>query len=111
MTGISSDADFIHGAGKTGRVMHRADRANERTSTSARKGPDGGMSATLGRPKSTSDYPGPTPEGHVVAPGQRTVDSPDSGYRAHTYEDQVPMHGGGLGVIPAAHPNRRRLDG
>lgn len=67
-----NDADLLHGAGKTGPVLHENARTTETTS-STQKGPDCGMSATLGRPKATSDYNKPTPEDVNVAPGQRTT--------------------------------------
>lgn len=75
-----SDADILHGVGQTGAVLHPSNRHSDITSAS-RKGMDAGMSATLGRPRAASDMSGPTPEDVSVAPGQRTVLSPDRGQR------------------------------
>ena len=55
-----------------GEVMH-SDARTTGTGTSSAKGLDAGMSASLGRAKTTSDYQHPTPEDHAVAPGQRTT--------------------------------------
>ncbi len=70
-----SDSDLLHGAGQTGKVLHSGSRHTEITSSTP-KGPDSGMNVTLGRPKAPSDMSGDSPVGHVVAPGQRTVDPP-----------------------------------
>lgn len=70
-----NDADLLHGCGQGGPVLAAGSRHTDIT-TSVAKGMDAGMNATLGRPKATSDMAGPTPVGHVVAPGQRTVDAP-----------------------------------
>lgn len=72
-----NDADLLHGCGQTGSVLHSGSRHSDITSSTP-KGMDAGMSASLGRPKATSDYKGGTPEDVVVAPGQRTVLSPKS---------------------------------
>lgn len=55
-----------------GEVMHQ-DARFDSTGTSSAKGLDAGMSAALGREKTTSDYPHPTPEDVNTAPGQRTT--------------------------------------
>lgn len=70
-----SDADLLHGAGQTGTVLHSGSRHPDIVSASS-KGPDAGMSASLGRPRASSDMSGPSPVDHVVAPGQRTVTAP-----------------------------------
>lgn len=72
--GAVSDADLIHGCGNTGKVLHNSSRHTEITSSTS-KGMDPGMSASLGRPKSTSDFKGSTPEDVNTAPGQRTTKS------------------------------------
>lgn len=70
-----NDTDLLHGCGQGGQVLHSGNRHSDITSSTA-KGPDAGNTASLGRPKAASDMAGPTPVGHVVAPGQRTVDPP-----------------------------------
>lgn len=70
-----SDADLLHGCGQGGPVLAAGNRHTDITSSTV-KGPDAGNTASLGRPKASSDMTGPTPVGHVVAPGQRTVDPP-----------------------------------
>lgn len=70
-----NDADLLHGAGHGGPVLAPGSRHTEITSSTA-KGADPGMGATLGRPKAASDMSGDSPAGHVVAPGQRTVEPP-----------------------------------
>jgi len=70
-----SDADTLHGAGQGGAVLHSGNRHPDITSSTA-KGSDAGMTASLGRPRATSDMSGSTPEDHAVAPGQRTVLAP-----------------------------------
>lgn len=86
-SGAVSDADLIHGCGNTGQVLHSGSRHADITSSTT-KGMDPGMSATLGRAKSTSDFKSPTPEDVNTAPGQRTTKSL------------------GYGATPAARPNR-----
>lgn len=80
--GAVSDADLIHGCGGTGPVLHSGSRHPDITE-STRKGMDPGMTATLGRPKSTSDYAGSTPEDVSTAPGQRTVLKPKAAVPNH----------------------------
>lgn len=70
-----SDSDLLHGAGSTGSVLHSGNRHADIISSTS-KGPDAGFNATLGRPRASSDMSGPSPEDHVVAPGQRTVTAP-----------------------------------
>ena len=69
-----SDAEILHGIGQTGHVLHTSSRHADITSASA-KGPDAGMHSSLGRARTTSDYPHPTPEDVNTAPGQRTTKS------------------------------------
>lgn len=70
-----NDTDLLHGCGQGGPVLHSGNRHADITS-STKKGPDAGNTASLGRPKAASDMAGPSPEDHVVAPGQRTVTAP-----------------------------------
>jgi hypothetical protein len=70
--GAASDAELLHGCGQTGKVMAPGNRHSDITSSTT-KGMDPGMSATLGRPKASSDYKGSTPEDVSTAPGQRTT--------------------------------------
>jgi hypothetical protein len=70
-----SDADTLHGAGQGGPVLHSGSRHPDITQATS-KGPDAGMTASLGRPRAASDMPGDSPMDHVVAPGQRTVTAP-----------------------------------
>lgn len=72
---MANDIDQIHGAGQTGTVLHSGSRHPDITSSN-RRGPDAGMSASLGRPRASSDMSGDSPADHVVAPGQRTVTAP-----------------------------------
>jgi len=69
-----SDAEILHGIGQTGKVLHASYRHPDTTCTSE-KGPDAGMSASLGRTRAASDYKGSTPEDVNTAPGQRTTKS------------------------------------
>lgn len=73
-TAAPSDSDVLHGAGQTGKVLH-ADYRHADTTCTNEKGPDQGMSMSLGRPRERSDYPGPTPVDVNTAPGQRTTKS------------------------------------
>lgn len=81
-----NDADTLHGCGQGGGVLAAGNRHSDIT-TSTRRGPDAGMSAALGRPKTGSDYMGPTPVDHVTAPGQRTIGTFGSGT---THREQAP---------------------
>lgn len=69
-----NDADTLHGAGQGGPVLHSNSRGPDTTSSTA-KGPDSGMGVQAPA-RQGSDLSGPSPVGHVVAPGQRTVDPP-----------------------------------
>jgi hypothetical protein len=79
-------SDSMHGAGTGGGVLADGSRHSDITSSTA-KGPDCGMNATLGRPKTGSDYSGPTPADVTTAPGQRTVAT--FGYGT-THREQAP---------------------
>ncbi len=66
-------------SGKSVGLVQHQDTRGTNTRTSGVKGLDAGSAgavAALGRPKAQSDYDGPTPEDHVVAPGQRTMAAP-----------------------------------
>jgi hypothetical protein len=73
--GSPSDSDLLHGAGQGGGVLHSGSRHPDIVQATT-KGPDAGMSASLGRPRASSDMSGDSPQDHVVAPGQRTVTAP-----------------------------------
>jgi len=99
---INSQATYAYGKSAPppkadeaiGHVMH-PDTRGDSTRTSSVKGLDAGSAgaaAVLGRPKAESDMTGPTPTDHVVAPGQRTVTSPDFGDQPFSGDRLINQH-------------------